>query len=128
MTIQARINGVLVEGSRYGGDCIRVESFPEDRVSIWRDFRGIDRQGVQTGPNEGIRFGEVYTPDEPLPEPVAGVEVRDLNANGYYTWEDSDGKLTIYSECCADSFSPEEEIVLRDYLLKKHPLEEGGGR
>lgn len=42
--------------------------------------------------------------------------------NPYYTWLDHEGTLMIFSECCADGFSPEEEIVLRDYLLAKHPI------
>lgn len=42
----------------------------------------------------------------------------------YYTWgEDAEGRLDIWSECCADSFSVEEEIVLRDYLNRKHPID-----
>lgn len=41
----------------------------------------------------------------------------------YYEWED-EGELTIYSECCADHFTKDEEIVLRDHLLAKHPIEE----
>lgn len=42
----------------------------------------------------------------------------------YYSWSETpgDGALTIWSECCADTFSTDEEIVLRDYLLAKHPI------
>jgi hypothetical protein len=42
----------------------------------------------------------------------------------YYEWcRGESGRLVIMSECCADTFSEAEEIVLRDYLNATHPVE-----
>lgn len=34
----------------------------------------------------------------------------------YYRWGEYKGRLCIESECCADSFTVEEEAALRDWL------------
>lgn len=47
--------------------------------------------------------------------------LRYLNDDHYYEWGEGEGQLTIYSECCADRFSSDEELVLLRYLLDKHP-------
>lgn len=48
---------------------------------------------------------------------------RPLNPDKpYYTWGEYKGRLCIQSECCADTFSEEEEIVLRDWLIERHPI------
>lgn len=50
---------------------------------------------------------------------MTGTNERPLDpAKPYYTWhEDAEtGRLIIFSECCADSFSLEEEAVLRERL------------
>ena len=45
---------------------------------------------------------------------------RPLNPDEpYYTWGEYKGRLTIFSECCADSFSEAEERVLLRHLIQK---------
>jgi hypothetical protein len=48
-------------------------------------------------------------------------DLRYLNDDHYYQWGEYEGELSIYSECCADRFSPDEELELLRYLLAKHP-------
>ena len=48
-------------------------------------------------------------------------ETRRLNPDEpYYEWGEYKGRLTIYSECCADSFAENEEKSLLAYLVVKH--------
>lgn len=45
---------------------------------------------------------------------------RPLNTEEpYYTWSIFRGKLMISSECCADSFSPDQEAALLELLLER---------
>ena len=45
---------------------------------------------------------------------------RPLNTEEpYYTWGIYQGKLTISSECCSDSFSPDQEAALLEVLLER---------
>jgi len=71
-----------------------------------------------------VSFEAVKAADVPADATVATAPdvARPLDpAEPYYTWAEYKGKLMIMSECCADSFSVEEEIELRDYLNRKHP-------
>ena len=53
---------------------------------------------------------------------MAGITKRPLDpAEPYYTWHEDarTGRVFIFSECCGDSFSLEEEAVLRERLNER---------